>query len=329
MLRAWFCLIALLIASPAGAAGFQYGTAPGPDGKPLDLAIWYPSDGKLTPQTLGLFTQDVAFYGPISGKLLPLIVISHGTGGSAASHYDTALGLADAGFVVVAPTHFGDNYKEQNYSFTPRNFTERPRQVSRVIDFMLKTWSGRDNIDPTRIGMFGHSAGGTTALIELGGEPDLNRAVKFCHEHAEFWGCMQAKQSAGASAAWSGLKDPHWPHDPRVKAAAIAAPALGYAFSKHDLAAVTAPIQLWRAENDEIAPNQWDADIVKEDLPKPPDDHLVAKAGHFDFLAPCNDALAKVAPEICSSAEGFDRTAFHQEFNKALVEFFKSKLPTP
>jgi predicted dienelactone hydrolase len=331
MFRACLCLIALLLLpiAPARAAGFQYGSAPDPDGKALDLAIWYPSEGKVTTQPLGLFAQDVAFYGAVNGKLLPLIVISHGTGGSAASHYDTALALADAGFVVVALTHAGDNYKEQNYSFTPRNFTERPRQVSRVIDFMLKSWSGRDNIDPTRIGMFGHSAGGTTALIELGGEPDLDRAVKFCHEHGDLWACLQAKQAAGASAAWSGVKNPHWPHDARIKAVAIAAPALGYAFGKDALAAVKAPVQLWRAEDDQIAPNQWNGDIIKEALPKLPDDHLVKKAGHFDFLAPCNDALAKVAAEICRSADGFDRTAFHKEFDKRLVEFFKAQLPAP
>lgn len=329
MFRACVCLILLLLSTSANAAGFQYGSAPDPDGKPLDLAIWYPSEAKLTSQTLGLFTQDVAFYGPIRGKLLPLIVISHGTGGSAASHYDTALALADAGFVVVALTHFGDNYKEQNYSFTPRNFTERPRQVSRVIDFMLKEWSGRDNIDPTRIGMFGFSAGATTALIELGGTLDLDRAVKFCREHAELWACIQAKQAAGASAAWSGTKNPRWPHDPRIKAAAIAAPTLGYAFSKEGLSGVSTPIQLWRAENDQVTPNQWDGDIVKGDLPKPPEDHLVANAGHFDFLAPCSEALAKLAPEICQSADGFDRAAFHKEFDKAIVEFFKARFSPP
>ncbi|MBV9552713.1 MAG: dienelactone hydrolase family protein [Alphaproteobacteria bacterium] len=329
MLRACLFLIVLLSAAPADAAGFQYGSAPDGDGKPLELAIWYPSEGAVSTQAFGLFTQDVAFYGPVAGKQLPLIVISHGTGGSAASHYDTALALAEAGFVVVAPTHAGDNYKDQSTAFTPHNFTDRPRQVSRVIDFMLKSWGGHANIDPGRIGMLGHSAGGTTALIDLGGEPDLARAVKFCRDQAEFWGCIQAKQAAGAGAAWSGMKTPRWPHDDRVKAAAIAAPALGFAFTKEGLAAVTAPLQLWRAENDEVAPNQWFADPIKDALPKPPDDQFVPKAGHFDFLAPCNDALAKLAPDICRSAEGFDRAAFHQEFNKALAEFFKAKLASP
>jgi predicted dienelactone hydrolase len=322
-------LLAVAAAPTADGAGFQYGTAPDPDNQPLPLAIWYPSEAPTSSQPLGLFKQDVAFYGPVSGKLLPLIVISHGTGGSAAAHYDTALALADAGFVVVAMTHTGDNYNDQTNAFTPRNFIDRPRQVGRVIDFMLKEWSGHDLIDPTRIGMFGHSAGGTTALIVLGGEPDLARAVKFCHDHPELRDCMQAKLAAGTASAWSGAKPPHWVHDKRVKAAVIAAPPIGYTFTKDGLAAVTEPIQMWRAENDEIAPNQWSADVIEKALPKPPDDHLVPQAGHFDFLAPCSEDLTKVAPEICASAAGFDRAAFHQDFNKALVEFFKAQLPPP
>src|SRR6185437_3789147 len=133
MIRAAVLLFAVLFAAPAGAAGFQYGTAPDPDDQPVELGIWYPSDAAASTQTLGLFKQEVAPYGAIAGQSLPLIVISHGTGGGATSHYDTALALANAGFVVVAPSHTGDNYKDRALSFTRRNFAGRSRQVSRVV----------------------------------------------------------------------------------------------------------------------------------------------------------------------------------------------------
>jgi predicted dienelactone hydrolase len=334
-LRNFLALIAaaLLVSAappPAGAAGFQYASAPDPDDQPLELGIWYPSDGKLSSQALGLFTQDVAYYGPVKGDGLPLIVISHGTGGSAAGHYDTALALADAGFVVVALSHTGDNYKDHAYSFTPRNFIDRPRHVSRVIDFMLNDWNGHSNIDPARIGMFGHSAGAATVLVAIGGNLDLSLASLFCRDHPDVWGCQKAKaKTAGTPRNEAEWKAPDWRHDPRIKSAAIAAPALGYAFSKTALAAVTAPVQLWRAENDQITPNQWSGDNVRDALPQPPEDHLVPQAGHFDFLAPCSEALAKVAPEICASAPGFDRAAFHQDMNKAAIAFFKAQLLSP
>ncbi len=44
--------VLLLACRPAAAVGFQWGMAPDPDGKPLELAIWYPSDAAtdLTPR---------------------------------------------------------------------------------------------------------------------------------------------------------------------------------------------------------------------------------------------------------------------------------------
>jgi predicted dienelactone hydrolase len=57
----------------------------------LQAGIWYPSNVQLqpAPHPLGPFSQDVALNTPIAGQGLPLILISHGTGGSLASHLDT------------------------------------------------------------------------------------------------------------------------------------------------------------------------------------------------------------------------------------------------
>jgi predicted dienelactone hydrolase len=331
LVRAFLVFVATvtLAVSPAGAAGFQYGSAADPDDQPIELAIWYPSDAPVVTKPVGLFEQDVAYYGPVKGDGLPLVVISHGTGGSAAEHYDTALALADAGFVVVAMSHTGDNYKDRTYSFSPRNFADRARHVSRVIDFMLNTWSGRDRLDPAQIGIFGHSAGGATALITIGGTPDFDLASEFCADHPDAWDCQRVRERAAtASASSSDSPSPplSWTHDPRLKAAVIAAPAIGYLFNKDGLSGVTAPVQLWRAEDDKITPNQWSADVILHALPEPPDDHLVANADHFDFLAPCNEALANVAPAVCESAPGFDRAVFHQDINQALIAFFTTQL---
>jgi predicted dienelactone hydrolase len=55
---------------------------------------------------------------------------------------------------------------------------------------------------------------------------------------------------------------------------------------------------------------------------------VVPNAGHFSFLAPCTPMLRQYAPAIiCTDPAGFDRTAFHSEFNPAVVAFFKAKLP--
>src|SRR5215472_9059957 len=103
--------------SPAasGNVGYQQITVPDPDDKALQVGIWYPSAASASLQPLGLFQQTVAPKGALSGYRLPMVLISHGVSGSLASHYDTALALAQAGFVVAAVTHTGDNSQDQSY----------------------------------------------------------------------------------------------------------------------------------------------------------------------------------------------------------------------
>jgi predicted dienelactone hydrolase len=44
------------------------------------------------------------------------------------------------------------------------------------------------------------------------------------------------------------------------------------------------------------------------------------------FLAPCSDALAEAAAQICQDPAGFDRAAFHRAFNQSVVDFFTTRL---
>jgi predicted dienelactone hydrolase len=178
------CLVAILwpFLTPAEAAGFQHVTVPDAGGAPIEAGIWYPSDAPVSSQPLELFNQTVAVDGSLASVNHPLIVISHGTGGSFAGHYDTALALADAGFVVVALTHTGDNWRDQSQVM---NIMDRPRQVSRVLDYMLADWPDHAGIDPKRIGMFGFSAGGFTTLVNVGGKPNSSLIGPHCAEHPQ------------------------------------------------------------------------------------------------------------------------------------------------
>jgi predicted dienelactone hydrolase len=308
-----------LAATQAFSAGFERVTVPDSGRPPLEVGIWYPSEAPASSQSLGLYTQTVATGGAIAGRGLPLIVMSHGSGGSFEGHHDTALALAEAGFVVAAVTHTGDNYRD------PSGFTRvenRPRHIKTLIDFMLATWSHHDLLDPARIGMFGFSAGGFTALVMVGGIPDMTLVLPYCVAHADEWPCRKAREYRAeppqAPAAFI--------HDPRISAAVIAAPALGFTFSPEGLAGVKASIQLWRGDSDELLPHPRHAQNVYAGLPAKPEYRVVPNAGHFAFLAPCTPMAVSIAPEICRDPPGFDRAAFHREFNSAVVMFFQGKL---
>jgi predicted dienelactone hydrolase len=53
---------------------------------------------------------------------------------------------------------------------------------------------------------------------------------------------------------------------------------------------------------------------------------VVPNAGHFAFLAVCPSELAAQSPEICNDAPGFDRAAFHRQFDADVLAFFRTHL---
>lgn len=285
-------------------------------GDGLEIGIWYPASGPSSPQTLGLITQDVVATGRPSPGLHPLIVMSHGTGGDFTNHGDTAVALARAGFVVAAMTQPGDNWHDPSRA---TRIEERPKTLSRLIDYMLVDWPGHTGVDPERIGAFGFSSGGFTVLAAAGGRPDLTRVAEHCAAHPAFFDCgLIHAEPVAAIEQWPDL------HDRRIKAAVVAAPALGFTFDRSGAAAIRIPVQLWRADDDDILPAPFYADAVRAALPIPPAFHGVPGAGHFDFLAPCTDP--QIMPRICGSRRGFDRTAFHRTFNAEVIRFLRAAI---
>lgn len=305
---------------PPRPVGFQALAVADPDDRPLEVGVWYPTDAPPRFQLVGLAFQRVAKDAPLAGAGLPLVVMSHGNGGLYASHADTALALAAAGFVVAAVTHTGDNARDDRYVGSVRWLVDRPRHVRRVLDYMLQGWAGRTHLDPARIGVFGFSAGGFTALVASGGVPDLERIAQHCAAKPEF--ACQLWKPQGPVAVAPGA----WTHDERIKAAVVAAPGFGFAFEPAGLAQVRAPVQLWNAEADRNVPYETNAAIVRRLLPRPPEFAAVPGAGHFAFLRPCPGWLF---PAICRDAAGFDRAAFHGEFNASVIAFYRRELAKP
>jgi predicted dienelactone hydrolase len=322
-LLAPLAILALGLASPALAApapgtnaGFTVVQAPDPQGAPITVGVWYPTDAPAASMALGIGSQTVARGAPLVGGRLSLIVMSHGNGGFFGGHADTAQALAQAGFVVAALTHTGDSYQDQSRATDMAN---RPRQLSLVIDYMLTAAPMHAAIDPDRVGAFGFSSGGFTVLVAAGATPDLTKVAPHCQAHPDFFDCKLAKDHPPPADALKAT----WTHDARIKAVVSAAPAMGYAL---DVGKVTLPLQLWRAADDEVLPDPYYATAVRNHLPRAPDYHVVEKAGHFDFLTPCNDEGKVNAAFVCSSAPGFDRAAFHRDFDAKVVGFFQANL---
>jgi len=229
-MTAAFCLTATLVR----AAGIQFIEVPAdPRGPTLTGAVWSPC--AAPPQTVMLLRLSVPGVKdcPIAGDKLPLVVFSHGKGGWLGLHHDTVAALADAGFIVVAINHSSDNVLDTSRVDELSFLTERPTDVKRVVDFMLDGWAGASRIDREHIGFFGHSRGGYTGLVVIGGQPNFARAIAFCADGKSNSICDQIR---GREIPTEGFT-----HDERIKAAVLLDPGPTYPFAADDLREIKSP----------------------------------------------------------------------------------------
>src|SRR5215471_2757251 len=205
------------IATFAQAAGFRFIEVPADaDGPALTGAIWYPC-----PEPPGsIEVAGVTIVGtkdcPLSGDKLPLIVLSHGVGGSFWNLHNTAAAIADGGFIIAGITHPDlSRRSERSTAGSPACMVQRPNDIRRLITFALGASSAAPNIDRSRIGFYGFSAGGYTGLVLIGAEPDWADAPVIC-KHYTFAGNLCGEVDGQPLARQPPVDEP------RIKAAALA-----------------------------------------------------------------------------------------------------------
>lgn len=315
-------IVAYAMAAARGSehpVGFQLASTADAQGRRLPLGIWYPTSASTRPTTLlGTLLLNVAPDGEVQGDALPLVVLSHGNGAGLPSHADLAMDLASAGFVVVAPMHAGDNALDQSAAASARLYSDRAQQLRATLDYMLQQWPARAQLDPARVGAYGFSAGAFTVLTLIGAQPDMAAIPAHCAQHPEFI-CEVLQKLGSELLATPAVDAGAFAVDPRLRAAVVAAPGLGFTFSTDRFTEVQVPVQLWAGEDDDIVPLASNAGIVRAALGPRAEFHPVPGARHLSFLAPCG--LLK-PPAQCADAPGFDRTAFHADMNAEVIDFF-------
>jgi predicted dienelactone hydrolase len=119
----------------------------------------------------------------------PLLVFSHHHSGVRFSTFTMSEGLASLGFVVAAVDHEGDTVYDnpddpaQQLGTLSADFLQtRAADIGSLLDVLLDPTSTvvpdrlRGQIDPTRVGAFGHSMGSFTAAVVAVSDPRIKAA---------------------------------------------------------------------------------------------------------------------------------------------------------
>ncbi len=289
----------------------------------MQMAISYPTTERNSTQMHGALALQVAQNAPIklapNHNAWPLIVMSHGTGGSSEPHHGLSSALVQAGFVVIEPLHRGDNWRDTARA-GPESWMTRPQEVSQAINAIGKDSFFKGHVRTDRVGVHGMSAGGVTGLALAGGQWRLLDLVRHCAAQldADVGFCLNgtaqdsakqdkrrqqftlARMMKAVPDVWlpkdltqlhggTAAADPR--PDPRIAAVSLLVP-VGAIFTPESLARIRIPVGITVGERDTVLVPRFHSGHVLAHCKSCTVLSSHAQAGHFDWFAPWPDEVA-------------------------------------
>lgn len=313
------------------------------EARPLNTMIWYPAkEGTIEKKhSIAIFnTGTYAIDAPIREniKKYPLLVLSHGTGGSAASMAWFAEMVAQNGYIVAAVNHHGNTGAEPKYLL--KGFVlcwERAKDISKVIDSIIADKYLGELIDKERIGVAGFSLGGYTALAVVGATLHIekwqdsrnlegNKAISSLPPEANYTLEDVDNLMNNDAIAIESIRhaDDHYA-DKRIKAAFVMAPVLVPIMDTKSLQAISVPVEI-------IAGDKDNQSILEENgIPLSryiKDSRLIRINGvyHYTFLCEGNIHGKLFARQYTEDAKNIDRKKIHQDVARMAIDFFNTRL---
>lgn len=298
--------------------------------RPLVTSLWYPAAPGSRMTLVAVPPKRPIFLGghaardaeAAAGGPRPLVLLSHGTGGSALQMMWLGRRLAGAGYLAAAVDHHGNTAAEPAYD--ARGFRmpwERARDLSVVLDRLLADPRWGPMIDRERISAVGFSLGGYAVAALAGAITDLDRYASFCAGPQRDATCRPQPEYAEAARDFAAMLDADpalrrqveahrqtWA-DPRIGRFAVLAPAPVQAFTDASLGAIDRPFLVIAGEADAIAPPATNAARLAQLVPRARYEALPA-ADHYVFLDPCNARGRRFVP-VCRETGGIARDALH------------------
>jgi len=318
----YFLACLLLLAAAHAQAGMGFTKLPGLQGDE-PISVFYPSAGDDRPMQVGSYSLKLDRDGqPVRGNTR-LVIISHGSGGSPLTYTDLARRLVEDGFVVAFPVHRGDNANDPS-SPGPDSWKQRPVEVSRAIDAVAREPRFAALLALDKVGMYGMSAGGHTALTLAGGRWSPALLARHCEAHiAEDFQTCAGLTTRLTGGMLDGLKktvvlavirqrfsDATWQShsDARIQAVVAGVP-LAADFDMASLALPAVPLGLVTARQDRWLVPRFHSDVVLAACKRC---ELVADlpdGGHGALLSPSPpaDGMSDLAKDLLLDPPGFDR----------------------
>lgn len=282
-----------------------------------------------------LLSTDI--YLPNVRSSVPVIVISHGIGTDSNNFRYLANHLAANGFAVVVPNHPGSDTKQvqslMNGSASevaqPEEFINRPLDVKFVLnelEKLNKTDSRLNNVlDLQRIGVFGQSFGGYTALALAGAKINLEKIQQNCNQKAlkQTWNMSLLLQCRMQELQQNKPVKQYNLYDERVKAVIAVNPITSIIFGETGLSEIKTPVMMVASSEDTVAPALYEQ-ILPFSWISNPQKYLVQMEGatHFSAIGDGKDSSEQVG--VTTKLIGDNPKQAQSYIKKLSLPFFQS-----
>ena len=243
----------------------------GSEPRPLAWAVWYPVgvDAPRRPAPPDQFFDlgQVEHGGSVANAgSLPVVLLSHGTGGSPESLSWLARSLAEQGYVVIGAYHHGNTGREPYQAEGFLCWWERCLDLSVLLSRLSRVGPFAGRLDLDRVHIVGFSLGGYTALALAGACTSVDLYLQwaatagcFAHGPREFANAADAvpallDRSQVFRRSWARQGNSYL--DERIRSVVAIAPAPTVrGFLPETVAHIRRPVTLITGEADQEAPS--------------------------------------------------------------------------
>lgn len=301
----------------ADAVGVRTVEVPAPSrGGTLTVTVWYPATAGGTKALVGedrLFRGTAAWRDapPAAGRF-PLVLVSHGSGGSILNLSWLASRLAAAGMIVAGPNHPGTTRGNSTPLDTTRMW-QRTADISDVLTALTTEPPWKEHIDDRHVGAIGFSLGGHTVLSLAGARADLEAYAVYCERYPAMPDCRWFASGGVDLRSTDKARFEQSNRDARIGSVVAVDPSVARAFTADSLEAIAVPVHIINLGSPGTIPVAVEAETLAAAIP----DHTyqeVDGAVHLSFLAECQPGAREFLKEtgdtdpLCEDAPGHPRT---------------------
>lgn len=284
------------------------------------IAIWYPSTARAASETYAdsLVFQGVAAHpdGPVAPGQYPMVLFSHGMGGTDRAQAWLGAALAERGAIVVMVNHPNSTWGDFDMSKGIEHWT-RAQDVSVAFDAVLGMPGIQDSVDTTRVMAAGFSYGGWTALSLGGAKGNHAGFVDACLTLPDMEACGlflsdEVNVQGVDPAAWNARYA-----DPRVTHVVAIDPGFVWGLEAADISGLVPSTHLigLGTDGERMLATDFDRSGLAALLGDRKSERI-APAFHFSVMPICKPAGEAILAEdnddpVCTDPAGANRAAIH------------------